>query len=189
MKELKFYIDSYFDIKNQHADLLLEFFNEETLKKGELHTRAGQYNSGLSFVRKGCLRVFAHQEGKEVTQWISTEGEFVADLSGLMFRQPAKRNIQALTDCKLFTINASGYARIAEIVPEWVSMEKMFIAKCFATLEERVFSFLSLSAEERYLKMFAERKHLFNQVPLQYLASMLGMTPETFSRIRKKSIS
>lgn len=68
-------------------------------------------------------------------------------------------------------------------------MEKQFIAGCFVQLEDRVFSHLSLSAEERYDKLFENNKEIFNQVPLQYLASMLGMSPETFSRIRNKKIS
>ncbi|WP_197491668.1 MULTISPECIES: hypothetical protein [Emticicia] len=55
-------------------------------------------------------------------------------------------------------------------------------------LEERILKHLSLSAEEHYEQLFAFKKEFFNQVPLQYLASMLGMTPETFSRIRKKAL-
>jgi CRP-like cAMP-binding protein len=55
-------------------------------------------------------------------------------------------------------------------------------------LEDRIFSHLSMSAEDRYQFFFQHNKELFNQVPLQYIASMLGMTPETFSRIRKKSL-
>ncbi|WP_229239031.1 hypothetical protein [Emticicia sp. C21] len=65
----------------------------------------------------------------------------------------------------------------------------MFIAKCFTMLEDRIFSHLSMTAEERYNFFFQNNKELFNQVPLQYIASMLGMTPETFSRIRRKAIS
>jgi CRP-like cAMP-binding protein len=67
-------------------------------------------------------------------------------------------------------------------------LEKLFIAKCFAILEDRIFSHLSMTAEERYHFFFGNNKVLFNQVPLQYIASMLGMTPETFSRIRKRQL-
>ena len=74
-------------------------------------------------------------------------------------------------------------------MPSWPMLEKQFIAKCFLVLEDRVFSFLSLSSEERYTLLFESRKELFNQVPLNYIASMLGMTPETLSRIRKKQVS
>ncbi|MGS0527187.1 Crp/Fnr family transcriptional regulator [Zobellia nedashkovskayae] len=105
------------------------------------------------------------------------------------FKQRARWNIQALTDCELYTINKENYALLNSVVPNWAEMEKQFIAGCFVQLEERVFSHLSLSAEERYNQLFENNKALFNQVPLQYLASMLGMSPETFSRIRNKKIS
>jgi hypothetical protein len=75
------------------------------------------------------------------------------------------------------------------VVPAWPEIEKQFIAGCFITLEDRVFNHLSLSAEERYDQLFAFNQDLFRHVPQQYLASMLGMTPETFSRIRAKKVS
>ncbi len=72
------------------------------------------------------------------------------------------------------------------LVPKWQVLEKLFIAKCFTVMEDRIFAHLSMTAEERYVSFFEANKELFNQVPLQYIASMLGMTPETFSRIRNK---
>ena len=73
-------------------------------------------------------------------------------------------------------------------MPIWNELEKKFLVNCFTTLEDRIFSHLSMTAEERYHFFFSQNKELFNLVPLQYIASMLGMTPETFSRIRKKHI-
>ena len=67
-------------------------------------------------------------------------------------------------------------------------LEKLFIVRCFSMMEDRIFSHLSMSAEERYNLFFESNRELFNQVPLQYIASMLGMSPETFSRIRKKQL-
>jgi CRP-like cAMP-binding protein len=72
------------------------------------------------------------------------------------------------------------------VVPKWPEIEKTFIARCFTVLEDRVMTHLSLTAEERYEAFFQYNPELFNTAPSQYLASMLGMTPETFSRIRKK---
>lgn len=65
-------------------------------------------------------------------------------------------------------------------------LEKRFVAKCFAVMESRIFDFIALSAEERYTRYFALYPNHFNQVPLQYIASLLGMSPETLSRIRAK---
>ena len=80
------------------------------------------------------------------------------------------------------------YDNIKNIVPEWADLERLFITRCFTAMEDRIFSLLSLSAEERYNLLFAQHPKLFNQVPLNYLASMLGMTPETFSRIRNNKL-
>ncbi len=77
---------------------------------------------------------------------------------------------------------------MGDLVPKWHELEKMFLVRCFTIMEDRIFSHLSMSAEERYQFFFQHNQELFNQVPQQYLASMLGMTPETFSRIRKKQL-
>jgi CRP-like cAMP-binding protein len=81
------------------------------------------------------------------------------------------------------------YQNIGAVVPEWHELEKFFIAKCFLNLEDRVYTFLSMTAEERFHHFYEQKQELFNLVPLQYIASMLGMTPETLSRIRKKLTS
>lgn len=134
------------------------------------------------------MRIFTTTDDKEVTQWISTQGYFVTDLSSLLFKNPARWTIQALTDSVLYTINREDYKKIGNLIPKWHELEKLFIGKCFAMLEDRIFSHLSMTAEERNEYFFENNKNLFIQVPLQYIASMLGMTPETFSRIRKKQL-
>ena len=134
------------------------------------------------------MRIYVDIDAKEITQWISSEGNFITDLSSFTFNTPARWTIQALTDTQLYTIQKEDYNKLGELIPEWHQIEKLFIAKCFTILEDRVFSHLSMTAEERYNLFFEQNRELFNQVPLQYIASMLGMTPETFSRIRKKQL-
>lgn len=189
MSDLEFYITSYFNTGEELSARLSSLFEVETLGRNEFHTEAGNKFSRLSFVKSGHLRIFKQTEDKEVTQWISSPGEFTVDLNAIMFGQPARWNIQALTDCELYSISPEKYNSISQSIPEWPSVERLFLSKCFLTLEDRVFSFLSLSAEERYLMLFTHKKELFTAIPQQYLASMLGMTPETFSRIRRKVIS
>ncbi|KXX67103.1 Crp/Fnr family transcriptional regulator [Flammeovirga sp. SJP92] len=140
-------------------------------------------------MQSGLLRIFAQTEDKEVTQWISTKGQFSIDLSSFIFETPSRWNIQALVDTEIYVLTKDDYKKIDEIAPKWSELEKLFIVKCFTMLEDRVFSHLSMSAEERYQSFFENNKDLFNQVPLQYIASMLGMSAETFSRIRKKRLS
>jgi CRP-like cAMP-binding protein len=187
MTELEKYIQSYFGVANDELEKITSLFKEQELKKGDYFLKTGRICNQLSFVKSGLMRIYVTTENKEVTQWICTQGYFVTDLSSLVFDTPARWNIQALTDVELYTINKDDYNKIGKLIPQWHQLEKLFIAKCFTILEDRVFTHLSMTAEERYHQLFNFNKELFNQVPLQYLASMLGMTAETFSRIRKKS--
>jgi len=189
LQELEKYIKSYFDLDSSGIKILSSFFTIEHVAKNEFHTKFGARNAALSFVRSGHLRVYRQDAKKEVTQWIASPREFVTDLSAVMFNQPARWNIQALTDCELFTISKSDYDQLKYRIPEWNDLEKLFLAKCFLILEDRVFSFISMTAEERYHYFQEIRSDLFTDTPQQFLASMLGITPETFSRIRKKSVS
>ncbi|AEV31755.1 cAMP-binding protein [Owenweeksia hongkongensis DSM 17368] len=182
-------IQAYLGIPDAHLKTIEDLFEHTLLPKGENYTTTGSFHANLSFIKSGYLRVYETKDDKEITQWISSPGEFITDLGTLVFDAPARRNIQAITDCELYTISRENYRRIGGLIPEWPELEKRFLAKCFMILEDRVFNFISMSSEERYEQLFAYKRELFNQVPLQYIASMLGMTPETLSRIRKKSIS
>jgi len=188
MTELEHYINSYFGVTQENISKISSFFHLKTLKKGDYFLKAGQVCDKLSFHKSGLIRVYIDTEEKEVTQWISTQGYFVTDLAGIVFNKPTNYNIQALTDSELYTIDRTDYNNIGKVIPQWYELEKLFIARCFIFMEERVFSLISMTAEERYKLLFDQKPELFNQVPLQHLASMLGMTPETLSRLRKKTI-
>lgn len=186
-QELSYYIKQYFNVvDNRDLEVISSFFKVEKIKKNDYFLELGKESKKLSFINSGLFRIYTYYNDKEVTQWISTKGYFITDLSSFIFNTPARWNIQALTDTEIYTISKEDYLKLIELVPAWHEIEKLFIAKCFTILEERVFSFLSMSAEERYEYFFEHNKELFNQVALQYIASMLGMSPETFSRVRKK---
>ncbi|MFT3945400.1 MAG: Crp/Fnr family transcriptional regulator [Agriterribacter sp.] len=159
------------------------FFNPISLKKGDFFLKEGTRCNKFCFIKTGHLRVCAISGEKEITQWIATKGHFGTDFSSFFFNLPSRWTIQALNNAELFTITKDGYNKIGDIVPHWKELERTFLIKCLTMIESRVFNHLSMSAEERYNFFFENNKELFNQVPLQYIASMLGMTPETFSRI------
>lgn len=186
MNELSTLITSYFGFAATDAEMVTEYFKPDFLAKGEFYLKSGRTCQSLSFQRSGLLRFFFDNGETEVTQWISAAGGFVADLGGLVFNTPTSMHIQALADTELYTISKEDYNHLGTVFPEWHYLEKLFIARCFTFMEQRVYSLLSMKAEERYQWLFSYNPSLFNQVPLQYLASMMGMTPETLSRIRRK---
>lgn len=189
MTELESYIHHHFSISLDDCTKVVGLFKTETIEKGGYFLRSGKYCNKLSFIQDGILRVYVNLPDREVTQWIGTGGYFMTDIYAFMYRNPARFNIHALTDTHLFTIDYEGYLTMGKLIPKWNEFEKLFIGKCFVMLENRVFDLISMPAEERYKKLFDQNRELFNQVPLQYLASMLGMAPETFSRIRRKIVS
>lgn len=189
MTDLETYIHHHFAISLDDCQKVSGLFRSERIDKGDYFLRSGKYCNKFSFIREGLLRVYVDLPQKEVTQWIGTPGYFLTDLQSFMYRNSSRFNIQALTDTHLFTIDYEEYLAMGKLIPKWHEFEKLLMGKCFVMLENRVFDLISLSAEERYKKLFDHDPKLFNQVPLQYLASMLGMTPETFSRIRRKMVS
>lgn len=185
MEELEKNLKNYFDIPDEQLSEVGRFFTKEKLKKGDFLIKLDTYHHKMAFVHSGILRVYTQKDYKEITQWISTPGYLTADLSGFMFNQPSRWNIQTITDCELYTITPAAYSSLRNSIPYWAEAERIFLTKCFIMMETRIMGFLSKTAEERYHELFSLNPNLFNQVPLQYIASMLGMTPETLSRIRK----
>lgn len=187
MTEIEHYVQDYFGVREpSHLQAIASLFREEELEKGAFFLHAGRSCDRLSFIRSGLLRIYVETSDKEVTQWISSPGYFVTELNSYLFEKPARWHMQALTPMEMYSLHKKDYNQLVKLVPNWHELEKLFIAKCFTILEDRIFSHLSMSAEERYQYFYENNRELFNQVPLQYIASMLGMTPETFSRVRKK---
>lgn len=170
-------------------DQTIDLFEYRKIRKGDILLEKGKKCPYMIFIISGYIRVYVESSQKEVIQWIASKDYFLTDLASFIHDTTARWNMEALTDCDIYIIKKSAYNQLQNIVSNWHQIEKTFIIQCFITLEERVHSHLSLSAEERYASFFEKNKELFNQVPLQYIASMLGMTPETFSRIRRKYIS
>jgi len=138
MTELEKYIQTYFGVEENDLSKIVSLFEPIQIKKGEYFQKSGACSNKLAFVQSGILREFIEVEEKEITKWISTHGYFVVDLGSFVFKMPARWNIQAITDCELFVIDSSNYQKIGEVIPIWLVLEKQFITRCFAFLEERI---------------------------------------------------
>ncbi len=176
-------IRDQFGLCDQEFEIIRSYFKPEKLQKNDFFLRSDKICDKMSLITSGIMRMYALSEGKEITHWICTEGLLFTDVMGFFFDQPNRWNVQALSDVELQTVNKSDYRELCREFPGWNEIEKKFIYRCFGMTEDRVFTHLSKSAEERYNLYFAHNKELFNQVPLQYIASVLGMSPETLSRI------
>ena len=179
-------IREFFGVQETELKTLRSYFVHEQLKKNDFLTKKGQVCDKLIFLMEGYFRVYNYSGDKEVTQWIATPSYFLTDLGAFFFGQRNRWNIQALTDVSFFTIDLNNYKKLQEELLNWDKIEKRFVGHCFMHLEGRVNQLISLNSENRYKEFYKYNKELLNHVPHQYIGSMLGMTPETLSSIKKK---
>jgi CRP-like cAMP-binding protein len=188
MEQLKDCISKQIRIESKSLDKILSMFETVEIKKGDYFLKSGTVCRKMAFIVNGYLRMFDTVEGKEITLWIGNNGKFITSVSSFVFQTISIWNIQALTDCKLQVITKEKHLQLAETEPKWLEFDNLLLARSFALLEQGAFTQLYTTAQERYNELLKNEPELFLNVPHQYIASMLGIAPESLSRIRKKSI-
>lgn len=186
---LRQYLQQQVGVPPHLVEQAAAYFKKETLAKGSYLVRQGGYCKKLILLRSGYLRCYFLKEAREVTHWVFWEGQVVSDLSSFVLNDVAKWSYQAIQDCEAFVLTQPEYERINRELPEWQRYEKHLMIKLIASLENRIYSFISMSSSERYDFLFKVHPEIFNQIPLKYIASMLHMSSETLSRIRSKENS
>lgn len=180
------YLQGVFGLTKKESEDVRFLFEKRKIKKGGYIQTEGQVNRDLFILETGIIREYYLKDGKEVTKWISKSNSIIVDLSSFLSQGFSRFLLQALEDSELYCISFSSYLQLKEYIPDWSKIETQLITKCFTIVEQRLMQFLTLSAEQRYLEFFEQYKELFNEVPQQLIASMLGMSPETLSRFRAK---
>ncbi|THU41293.1 Crp/Fnr family transcriptional regulator [Niastella caeni] len=167
-----------------------EYLNQKSypsqLDKGEFLVTAGSMCSQLYLIRKGILRSYVKEGAREITTWISSEQELVTCITSFGLQQPARENIQALEDCELSGLSFEDLQYLYDHFPEANIVGRKILEKYYRDAEERAFIARLMEATSKYKHFIATKSDLLNRVPLKFIASYLGMTLETLSRIRSK---
>jgi CRP-like cAMP-binding protein len=166
-------------------DKILSVFEPVEIIKGQFFLKSGKTCRQMAFIESGYMRIYDIVNGKEITLWIGSEGRFITSLSSFIFETNNIWNIQAVTNCKLYVINRENHFKLSKTEPKWLEFDNILLAHSFALLEGKMFSQLHTTAKQRFQSLLSEEPKLFQNVPLQYIASMLGITPESLSRLRR----
>lgn len=185
MKSIRECIKAHVEMGGEDLDTVVGKFERRQLKKGDYFLTSGTICREMAFIETGYLRMFNIADGKEITFWIGNDGRFITSLSSFVFESPNFWNIQAVTDCSLQVINRKDHFELCKQQAKWLEFDNVLLARSFALLEQSMFAHLHTTAQQRFEALLEENPSLFNHVPLQYIASMLGITPETLSRLRK----
>ena len=185
MKKLRDCILNQISIDKTSMEHILSAFEPVNLFKGDFFLKSGKICNQMAFIESGYIRMYDLVDGKEITFWIGSEGRFITSLSSFIFQTKNIWNIRAITDCKLYVIKREDHFKLNSSQPKWLEFDNKLLAYSFALLEKNMFSHLHTTAKQRFDMLINEDPQLFKHVPLQYIASMLGITPESLSRLRK----
>jgi len=184
---LRDYLRARASFSDQEMDFIRTMFRPATLLAGEFLQRAGTVAKDAAFVAKGCLRTYViDAKGKEHIVLFAPETWWVADNVSLTSGRPSDYFIDAIEDSDLLLIDSPSHEAVVEKVPGYASGHRKGLQRRTAAQNERIVSSISASAHDRYLRFLETYPSLATRVPQSMVASYLGVTPETVSRIRRK---
>ncbi|NIG54712.1 Crp/Fnr family transcriptional regulator [Chitinophaga sp. Cy-1792] len=171
------------------ADLTPLFALTTTVKleEGEAYIREGDTSRKLAFIEKGMLRAYTTKaNGDEATLFLRWEGQFIASHDTIIHHQPARFIYRALEPATMVEIDYDKLEAVLRERPEFEPLRIFFLKRMLSEALENIESFVMFSPEERYQRLLDSRWDIVNRVPDKYIASMLGITPVSLSRIRKR---
>jgi CRP-like cAMP-binding protein len=162
-------------------------FQYKTLAKNQLQLTEGKVCDEYFFLERGYMRAFAHDtEGNEVTTNFCAAGQMVFEVSSFFNRTRSKENMQALTDCAGWYISFAQLNELFHSLPQFREFGRSVLVKGFADLKTRMLAMITETAEERYAMLLKTNPEIFQHAPLKHIASYLGITDTSLSRIRKE---
>jgi CRP-like cAMP-binding protein len=186
MEELFTYIRKFVTLNPQDELLIAEGIQEITVKKGDLFVEAGKVSQRIAFVKKGVFRsLYYNRQGDDFTRYFIYEGRFIGDFQGFTDQLPAHEDIEAITDAVLLGIDFKHF----KILEDKISVWPVLFARIHGFVAENKLKVASImlnqDAKSRYIHFLNHYPGLANRVPQSMLASYLGVTPSSLSRIRR----
>lgn len=186
MGYLREYYERIIELKESEWDFIAAQFRKRVFDKKEIITRQGDMENYLSFIESGTVRFYIPDAESELTFNFSFDKEFTCAYDSFLTQTPSEYELQALTETTVWQIsyddlqNVYAQTQVGNYLGRFAS-EKLFLAK-----SRRELSLLKYNAKERYLRLFSEQPDILKLVPLKYIASYIGITPQGLSRIRRQ---
>ena len=185
-KSLTNFIQHILPIADNVVNLIVKDFEKVTFNKSDFLLKEGQVCNDFLFLETGFLRAFTFDtEANEITTNFYRQNSIVFEVASYFKRTPTQENIQALTDCCCWKINYDQFQSLFHSIQEFREFGRTNLVNGFIALKERTMSMINSTAEERYEHLINTRPDIFQNVPLKYIASYLGITDTSLSRIRK----
>jgi len=186
MEALINFILQFGDLNKQQIDFLLSKVEMLEFQKDDYLSEAGKVPRYVAFVQEGVFRFcYYNNKGQEVTNYFVDEANFVSDHEKFESQITASEYVQAVTDCKVLAFTKKDWDDISNTIVGWDMMKANMVKKCLTLAMERRSPLVSEDATTRYLSFIEAFPNLINRIPLSYVASYLGITQQSLSRIRR----
>lgn len=186
MKELVEYILQFGNLNQQQIELISKKAREIEILKDAYFSEAGKISVQVGFVLEGVMRVcYYNNQGEEITKYFIDENNLVVDLESFNNSVCSSAYVQAVTNCKLIVFSKSDWDELLNTIVGWDAIVHKIIARSLMQKIDRRSPLVSEDATTRYLSFIEKFPKVANRVPLSYLASYLGITQSSLSRIRK----
>jgi CRP-like cAMP-binding protein len=174
-------------LSNEELELVKQVTAERKLRKRQYLLQEGDVSYYNSFVAKGCLRLYRiSKDGTEHILKFAIENWWISDYESYNSGQPAKSNIDALEDSELLLIKKQDFDTLTHTITRFQQFKERVDARSFDASQNRILSNISETAEEKYVNFIKSYPQIYNRVPLHMIASFLGVSRETLSRVRNQ---
>jgi len=173
---------------------LTEVFNDfqkimkrKSCAKKEIIHKEGTICHHLFLIEKGVARAFYYKEAKDITAHFALENEVITAIDSFIQRKSSRYTIELLEDSDIIAISHQDLHQLLQEKPHYEKYTRIFLEQVYIELAERIEDLLFHNAKQRYDKLIKKSPNLIQRIDLQYIASYLGITQETLSRIRKQA--
>lgn len=184
MRILLKHIQSIHPISTKAEKALLEICNEVKFHKGADVQAIGHTCKTIYFVKAGCVRIYYFKEDIDITESFEFENSFVARAESLFTGKPSRKAIQAIEETSLIAIDSNKLFKLFESHHDLERLFRKIIEASYVSTVNRIESLQFNTAEERYFNLLKDHPNILKRVPLKFIASYLGITPVSLSRIR-----
>lgn len=187
LQNISNYLSEVLEIPKEAVATCGDLYTLKKVAKNELLLSEGEICMDTFFVEKGLLRMYSlDRNGKEHIIQFAPENWLISDRSSLNFNQKSKYYIEAVEDSEVFLLSKDFFTNMVEKFPQTAENNDMLLQKHIRNLQNRVNSLLADTAEERYMTFIKMYPDILLRVPQWMVASYLGITPESLSRVRKE---
>lgn len=186
-KQLAAYIKGIITVTDDELDKILSYFKPLEVEKNELLVTHGHTSRRTFFVGNGCLRIyFITEDGQEATRYLAFENNFATALCSFISKEPSLEFIQALEPTALLYISHEDFYHLLGIIPSWEKFYRHYLENAYVTNTDRLMSFLTLDATERYKKLLDINPKIVQRLSNKIVATYLNISQETLSRLKSK---